>query len=811
MASGVASSLPVHLTSFVGRQRELNQLREFLRDVRLLTLVGAGGIGKTRLAVQLIRDLDPALLPDGVCFVDLTPLHDPALVPQTVASALNLREQLGQPVHVSICEALKASCMVLILDNCEHLVDACAELVESVLRTCPELRIIATSRQPLRVEGETTWRVPALQLPELRAESRSDDLATSEAVRLFVERAHSALPSFALTDRNAGSVTEICRRLDGIPLAIELAAARISVLGLQQILDRLHDRFKLLTASNRADPRHRTLRATVEWSHELLSPLQQILFRRLAVFAGGWTLEAAESICADEHIRAENILDVLAQLVNHSLVIADGQETVVRYTWLETLRDFAAERLTSASEGPYFHDRHLKWFLHLAEHADDELNGPHQSAWLEVLEREHDNIRAALRWSLASNSLELALRLASACCYFWQIRGHRYRSEARRWLEDTLTTTRAPEAPPKLRARALYWAGTFAGEQHDFSPATAYLEASLELWRAIGNTRGTIESQLGLAVVFRDTGRYQRAQELLEDSLLQARELDDRLKVARILRYIGSTAARLGEGEIALAALNESLELLASLGEDHLSGHVLDHIGEAELARGHTERAAEAERRGAALLATAGCMEGVNTTVYNRARIAQRRGEQADALALAVESLRACELGNQREVPACLDLIAECLSGPRPEVAAQLFGAADAVRATICLPVPNLHRKSYDEGLARARTALGGAVFDSARNKGRSLSRNDAIELAVRCAMGSTVQAATTTSAGPLSARELQVARLVGQGLSNKEIASVLVVSIRTAEAHVTNVLSKLGLRSRAQLAVWAAEHDLLN
>jgi predicted ATPase/DNA-binding CsgD family transcriptional regulator len=807
----VRTNIPAQLTSFVGREREIAELQQLLEDVRLLTLVGAGGIGKTRLALRLAAELAPRIK-DGVWLVELAALQDPNLVPQTVAATLDVRERPDEPVQVSLNEALHNQEVLLVLDNCEHLTTACAELVESLLRACARLRIVATGRQPLGLAGETTWRVPSLAVPDIQSNPGADEVAASEAVRLFLDRTRSILPGFTLTDRNAATVALICQHLDGIPLALELAAARVSALGVQQILARLDDRFRLLGGGTaRGDPRHRTLRATVEWSHDLLVEGEKVLFRRLSVFAGGWTLEAAESVCAGADLPADDVFDRLARLVHQSLVLVEGQETVARYGLLETLRQYAAEQLESIAEAAPVRDRHLDWYLALAERADVQLTGPAQSTWLEVLEREHDNIRAALRWCLESGSTDRGLTLATACGYFWQIRGHRYRSEGRHWLNEALANT-ASTSNPAARAGALYWAGTFAAEQFDFVSATTLLEECLQLWQALDNRRGLAEALLGLGLVARDAGDFVRAEELLSRSLDLSRQLDDRLKTARALRHLGSVAVLLDEASGALELLGESLTLLQALGESHLEGHLHDQLGQAERARGALDSAAAAHQRAMALLERAGCAEGVNTSRYLQARLAQARGERAQALAMAAHSLQGYrEVGNRRDVPSCLDLVAELVVDATPRRSVHLFAVSEAMRESMGVLLPPVDRASHAAGVAAAQTALGGAAFDTAWAVGRASPPDEGIGLAIACAEPAAGPGGVVSvSSVQLTPRELEVAALVGRGHSNKEIAASLVVSLRTAEAHVTNVLNKLGLRSRAQLAVWAAEHGLI-
>jgi predicted ATPase/DNA-binding CsgD family transcriptional regulator len=669
--------------------------------------------------------------------------------------------------------------------------------------------VVATSRQPLGLAaaGEVTWRVPSLAILDPHIAS-SDEIGAGEAVRLFLDRSRAVLPGFTLTDRNAAAVAQICRRLDGIPLAIELAAARVSALGVEQILARLDDRFRLLSdASQRVPARHRTLAATVEWSHDLLSQAEKLLFRRLAVFAGGWTLEAAEAVCSGQGLQVEEVFDRLSRLADQSLVVVEDQETVARYRLLETLRQYGWQRLEAAGEAAMLRDRHLDWYLALAQRAHAAFNGPAQSTWLTVLEREHDNTRAALRWCLDSGAIDKALDLAAAYAYFWEVRGHRYRTEGRRWLDDALALS-SPTAASPSRARAAYWAGTFAAQQFDFPRAVLLLEDSLQLCQTLQDQRGLAEALLGLAQVARERGEFERAEEMLSQSRRLASALGDQLMMAWVLRALGSVARALGDREQALRLARESLALCRAVGDNHQAGHLLDQIGEARRDLGELELAAEAHRAAMDLLAAAGCQEGVNSSTYRQARLARARGASGKAIALAVQSLEGYRvLGNRRDLPACLDLIAEAIVGSQPARAAHLFAGAEAIQENMAIVLPPADRARHDASVAEARAALGTAAFLRAWSDGRASPSDDVISLALQTTPPEPV---SPSSSSMLTAREREVAILVGRGHSNKEIAAALVVSIRTAEAHVTNVLTKLALRSRAQLAVWAAEHGLL-
>ncbi|MDQ5827477.1 MAG: AAA family ATPase, partial [Chloroflexota bacterium] len=388
-------NLPIRLSSFIGREKELAELRRLLESNRLLTLTGAGGCGKTRLALAAADELVETF-EDGVWLVDLAPLADPSLVPQAVASTLGVREQPGRSPTETLSDYLASKKVLLVLDNCEHLIEACAELAESLLRSCPELWVLATSREALGVAGEVAWPVPSLALPDLRRTPNIEGLSRYESARLFVERTEAVKPTFSLTEQNAPSVVKICYRLDGIPLAIELAAARTKVLSVEQISERLDDCFRILAAGSRTTiPRQRTLHATMDWSHELLSEQERALFRRLSVFAGGFSLEATESVCAGEDLEHYGVLELLSHLVDKSLIMVAEQDGEARYRLLETVRQYGREKLDESGEEAELGRRHAGYFVGLAEKAERELSGPDQARWLTLMETEHDNLRAA--------------------------------------------------------------------------------------------------------------------------------------------------------------------------------------------------------------------------------------------------------------------------------------------------------------------------------------------------------------------------------------------------------------------------------
>ena len=519
---------------------------------RLLTLTGSGGAA-TRLALEVASHLVNEFA-DGVWLVELAPLSDPTLVPQAIAQALGVVERPGRPLIDRLVEYLESRELLLILDNCEHLVAACAELVEMLLsRCCLDLRILATSREPIGIPGEVAWRMPSLSLPPLQSPaSDPQSLGQYEAVRLFVERAQAAAPGFVLMERNAAAITQICRRLDGMPLAIELAAASVRVLTVAQIAERLDDRFNLLSTSIRTAPvRQQTLRATIDWSYALLSEAERAVLRRLSVFAGGCALEAAEAVCADTRVSSGSILDLLSRLVDKSLVVTQAQVDGTRYHLLDTIRQYAGERLREADEEESTRDQHFAYYLRLAEQAEPELRRANQIAWLARLETEHDNFREALGWQLGSAdpgeeaSLQ-ALRLAGALGSFWRIRSHL--SEGRIWLERALTLYPSG-VHTSARARTLFCAGRLAWLQDDSATARRYLEQSQDIWHALAS-----EGKPGLAhaIWFMGMLSYSAsdaaaARSYYERSLALFRELDAPLGIADALLGLGMLAVSLGD------------------------------------------------------------------------------------------------------------------------------------------------------------------------------------------------------------------------------------------------------------------------
>ncbi len=648
----ISNNLPVQLTSFIGREREMEDVKSLLSRTRLVTLMGAGGAGKTRLAIQAAADLIEQF-PKGVWLVELAPISDPALVVQVVASTFEVREVAGRSLQDMLVDYLQAKSLLLVLDNCEHLVAASAHLASALLRACPNLKILATSREALGITGEATYRVPSLSRPDPRRLQSLEELTQFESVRLFVERGIHSQPRFALTEANAKAVAHICHRLDGIPLAIELAAARVKVLTADQIAARLDDRFRLLTGGSRTGlPHHQTLRAAMDWSHDLLSKGERTLLRRLSVFAGGFNLEAVEAVCTGDGVDVVSVLDLVANLVDKSLVVAEGLNGETRYRLLETIRQYGLERLQASGEVATARGRHLDWYLGLAEQAEPELQGPDQVGWLDRLEMEHDNLRAALEWAKTEErGAEAGLRLAGALHQFWAMRG--YLSEGREWLEGFVERSKVASS---ARAKAVYGAGDLASDQGDYGRAEALCEESMGLYRNLGDKLGIALSLNVLAILTRNRGDHRRAITLLEESLALCRELGHVWALAETLHILGLTVRRQGDYERAKALFEESLTLWRESGDKWGLARALGSLGVVARLQGDYERARALHEQSLALSKELGHRSEVAEELQTLGTVAQNQGDYARATALYEECLvLSRELGHK--VPVAVSLL----------------------------------------------------------------------------------------------------------------------------------------------------------
>lgn len=553
---GLNHNLPIQLTSFVGRETELSEVSRLLRSTRLLTLTGPGGLGKTRLALEVARSLVDEY-PDGTWFVQLESLADPALVPQALASELSVSEHGALDLVEILVDDLRSKRVLLILDNCEHLIGACAALSRHLLEGCPSLKILATSRESLRVPGETTWTLPALDLPDPSHQAELVTLAGYESVRLFVDRALSAKPDFSLSSNDAQALIRICTRLDGMPLGIELAASWVKVLPLSEIADRISDRLRRQSGGTTSANRMQTIHASVDWSYDLLAEPERTLMARLAVFHGGFALEASEEVCAGGDLESGEVLSSLSRLVDKSLALAEDFGVAIRYRMLEVVRQYAFEKLAESKEDSLLRDRHLTWALSLAERAENEMRGPGQIRWLDLLEAEHDNVRAALAWAKRQNRTEEGLRLAAAMFRFWALRG--YWSEGREYLQAALEGDQAIPSVP--RVRALSAAAGIAEAQGDSSEAELLAERSLSMARDLGDQVGVLACLSRLADLAVAAGDRPAARSLNEECLAIARSLPDSAAVVRSLTQLGELAASENAYEEATSCHEEALAI----------------------------------------------------------------------------------------------------------------------------------------------------------------------------------------------------------------------------------------------------------
>ena len=728
---GRPNNLPMQPTPLVGREREIDEIRGRLLapEVRLLTLTGPGGTGKTRLALQAAAELLDEFK-DGVFFVALATLTDPTLVASTVAQALGVRESGDQPLIEGMKDYLKDKRLLLVLDNFEQVLEA-APLAGELL-SAPRLKVLATSRIPLGVYGEHEYAVPPLAVPDPRRLPGLEALSQYEAVRLFIERARAAKADFAVTNENAPAVAEICARLDGLPLAIELAAARVKLLPPNAMLGRLGRRLKLLTGGARDLPeRQRTLRGAIEWSHTLLDEGEKTLFARMAVFSGGRTLEAVEAVCDAAGDLPVDAFEGVSSLLDKSLVRQEeGPEGEPRFVMLETIHEYAREKLQESGEAEEIGRAHTEYFLALAEEVEPELTGADQAGWMERLEAEHDNMRAALSRSLEGEDLEeLGLRLANALSYFWFVRG--YWSEGRGWLEEALAGNAA--ALPEARAKALRVLANLEVEQGDYERAETSAEEALALYQGLGDQKGVSDSlgELGWVSLFR--GDYERAEAPLEQSLAAARESDDAWSIARALNALAVLVGYRDDFERAEALWEESLALGRKLGDSERVRAVLLNMGYARADRGDFERAGALFEEGLAMSRESKDPNANSLALLGLGIVETRRGDYGRSKTLLEECLvLSRKLGSMVIFAEGLETLAEMAwasgGGPR---AARLWGAADALRELTGSPWMPLERRLHEPYLADARTGMEEGDWRAAWEEGRAMTLEDAIAFAL--------------------------------------------------------------------------------
>ncbi|HJT58697.1 MAG TPA: protein kinase [Ktedonobacteraceae bacterium] len=865
--------VPTTFTPLVGRESEVATICELLQrsDVRLVTLVGTGGIGKTRLSYQVAREMQPYFA-DGVCLVHLATVNEPDLVVPTIALELGIQEAGSQGILEQVKAALSGRHFLLLLDNFEQVVEA-APLIEEVLSACPRLKVVVTSRAVLHVDAEYQFPVPPLGLPDLDQTAENEAYAQYAAIALFIQRAQAVQPAFQLTPDNARTIAEICVRLDGLPLAIELAAARVKLLPPQHLLARLEEPFKILSSASRTfPPRHQTLHNALQWSYDLLDSDEQRIFRNLSVFAGGWTVEAVESMeerrgrliapttdssalvapIPHNPLPDPPVLDIIGSLLDKSLLVQRKQEgREPRLQMLLTVREYALELLRASGEIEQTQQAHALYFLSFVEQAESHLKGPQQSTWILKLEREQENMRTALAWLLKQGDAELALRFCGALSWFWYLRG--YWSEGRRWLDAALGLTQANHQTAE-RAKALYGAGNLAYYQDDYAIAHALWEESVQVYRALG-MREAYANVLGdLGVLTYVQGDLAAARPLLEESERLCRTSGNTWELAWLLRKLGYVSSRQGDLARAAAYAQEGLALARKLGDKSLIATTLLTSSDIAMSSGNLTQAVALDQEVLALARELGLKSLISIAVQDLGYLAGLQGNLPQALVRAQEGLAlarelgdksliastlhtlgylaalqgdlshasACyeegllvarEIGYERYIGLHLVGLAIIASEAHPGRAARLFGAAGSI-LNIDVDMNTTERAEYARAVERTRNNLGEMAFKAAWVEGSAMTPEQALSTP-EDTPAPPLPPQILSSSFPvypdgLTAREVEVLRLLAEGMSVAQIAEALIISPRTVSTHITSIYRKIQVSSRSAATRYAIEHKLV-
>ncbi len=768
------SNLPVQLSSFIGRKQETEKVKQLVMAHRLVTLTGAGGSGKTRLALRSAGEL-AGEFKHGVWFVDLASLRDASLVSDKIASTLGIHKGPKEDVLNLLAGYLAKRQPLLILDNCEHLVVTCAEIAELLLQKSAELHILTTSRELLGVSSEVTWVVPPLSLPKEESTGKPANqrrvlkkVQASESVQLFIERAASKNPDFTLTVDNAGPVAEICGRLDGMPLAIELAAAQMRSLSAQEIAQRLDQRFQFLTGGSRNAPRRqRTLMAAIDWSYTLLTEKEQIMLQRLSIFTGGAALEAVEMICTGGKIETVDVIETISHLVDKSLLTANRREHgETRYRLLETIREYAFEKLRGSQDKLELLDKHLEYFVRFADEGDRKIKGPEQAVWFEKLEIEHDNLRTALHQAAQSKNFEAGLSLAESLTYFWYVRGHI--REGAGWLEKFLIPIQ--DVSSALVARGLLYLGIMQGMSNE---------------------------------------EDDRSTKLHEKSLRLFRELNDRSGIALVLNILGVIETQNNELVKAERLLNESLALQKELGDPWFIAFTVQNFPPLALQNGDLKKAREYAEEEVYWFEQAGDLRSIARSLGDFAEIARLEGDYSRAATIYTQALsQLFQLGDRLSVAGLLeDLAVLAAKQHKYRRAALLLGGADALREDLGVPYRGNENDDYHQAVTAIRNNLRESNFEQVMSKGRRMSLQEIVDYATQ---GANLPAKKTGSTAEeeiwfqLTARERDVTRLLAEGHSNLEISQNLFLSEKTVRNYISNLYRKLGITNRGEAILLA-------
>jgi len=854
---------PAFLTPFVGRQQEVAAICALLSrpEVRMLTLWGTGGIGKTRLAIEATGMMRTSFA-DGVCFVGLAPIRDPDLVMPTIARALSIQKTAERSLIEQMQAELREKHLLLVLDNLEQVATS-TPAVEELLLACPYVKVLVTSRAVLRLQAERLFLVPPLTLPDLKELPKYEMLVRYTAIVLFQQRAQAVMPTFHITPANVRAIAEICVRLDGLPLAIELAATRIRLLPPQALLSRLMSRLQVLTGGARTLPtRQQTLRNTLQWSYDLLDAEEQRLFRRLSIFVGGCELSAVEALCRGVEDQSTDVLNVIASLLDKSFVQQVEQAgNEPRFMMLETMREFGLEALAASGEMEAIRRAHAAYYLRLAEEAEPEWDGPQQAAWSERLEREHDNVRAAMQWSLergeTGHGIELALRFGGALRRFWQVRG--YLSEGRAFLEQVLARSEGIVVAVRVKAliamghvaviqsdydrveaackeslalcqkledtadsaRTLYLLGWVAWMKGNLASARALLEQTVALYRQIGDKTGIAWSFMHLAITVGRQGDYAKGRTLFEENLARQRELGNKRGIAfSLCNFTQMLFVSQHDAAMVRSLLEESLALFREIGDKWGVASASMFLGQVALQQGDVTTARSLAKESVRLCREVGHRWVTSQSLAIFATVAVVQHDRATAQVLYQESLDlAREVGDKVLIASGLEGLAGVVAKQgEPVWATRLWGAAAALRDTIGAPMPPIERAGYEQATAAVRMHLGERAFAAAWAEGRMLTPEHVLlardpettrQQILAGAVAASLAKAPPYPAG-LTTREVEVLRLVAQGLTDMRVAEQLIISPRTVNTHLTSIYNKLGVDSRAAATRFAVEHRLV-